>query len=274
MHPPPPPDAPSSPTPDAPFAAEILAFRAARIARLTAADGWLTLVGRHPLERGDNRLPIGTVALDEEGVVRLSVPAGLVVTCDGQPVSERILRPDGEGAPDRLVHERRIYELVRRGDIFSVRVRDPESPRRRAFRGTEWFPVRPDWRVEGRFEPFAEERLISIPYDLGPVLSRSPGQVALRLFDQTWHLDSLMDDERKRLFILFADATNRDDTYGAGRFIYTPIPDAGSGRVVVDFNRALNPACAFTEFATCPLPPPQNRFPFRVEAGEKRHLDH
>jgi uncharacterized protein len=256
------------------FTNEALAFRAARIARLTADGGWLTLVARYPLERGANQLPIGTATLDEQGRVTLSVDAGSKVTCDGVPVRDKVLRSDAvDGGPDRIVHGRLVYELIRRGDVFAVRVRDPENQRRHDFPGTEWFPPRPEWAVEARFEPFAEERLIDIPYDLGPVLSRSPGQVALELAGrrETWRLDCLMDDERRRLFILFGDETNRDLTYGAGRFVYAPLPDASSGTLILDFNRALNPACAFTEFATCPFPPPQNRLPLRVEAGEKRY---
>jgi uncharacterized protein (DUF1684 family) len=256
------------------FAADTLAFREGRIARLTAEGGWLTLAGRYPLDPGGNQLPIGTVTLDDAGVVELTVAPGLVVTCEGEPIRHKVLRSDSDGGPDRIVHGRLVYELIRRGQIFAIRVRDPASPRRHDFPGTDWFPPRPDWRVEARFEPFAQERLIDIPYDLGPVLSRSPGQVVLELGGRIWRLDSLMDDERARLFILFADETNRDQTYGAGRFLYTPLPDPTSGRVVVDFNRALNPACAFTEFATCPLPPAQNRLALRIEAGEKRYTHH
>jgi uncharacterized protein len=261
-------------TPDE-FTSEALAFRKARVARLTADGGWLTLVGRYRLERGPNPLPIGTVTLDEQGGVTLSVAAGVTVTCDGVSVREKVLRSDAvTGGPDRIVHGRLVYELIHRGDTFAVRVRDPDNPRRHDFAGTEWFPPRPEWAVAARFEPFAEERIISIPYDVGPVLSRSPGQVALQLAGrpETWRLDCLMDDERLRLFVLFGDETNRDLTYGAGRFLYAPLPDASSGgNLILDFNRALNPACAFTEFVTCPFPPPQNRLALRVEAGEKRY---
>lgn len=257
------------PTPE--YTREILSFRQARIARLTAEDGWLTQVGRYPLEPGENQLPIGTLTLDGQGVVTLAVPSGREVTLQGQPVRNRVLRSDADSAPDLVVYQGQSYELIRRGEIVAVRVRDAKSALRQNFPGTEWFPVRPDWRLDGTFEPFAEERVISIPYDLGPVLSRSPGRVALVVEGRSFQLDSLMDDERRRLFILFSDATNRDLTYPAGRFVYTPLPDPASGRVTVDFNRALNPACAFTEYATCPLPPPQNRLPFPIEAGEKRY---
>jgi len=248
-----------------------LAFREARIARLTGENGWLTQVGRYPLERGPNALPIGTVTLDDQGVVTLAVPAGETVTFQGQPIRDKVLRSDAEGPPDAIVHQGRSYELIRRGEIYAVRVRDPHSARRRTFPGTEWFPVRPEWRITATFQPFAEDQLISIPYDLGPVLSRSPGRVALKIQGRDFLLDCLMDDERRRLFILFSDATNHDLTYPAGRFLYTPLPDPRSGQVIVDFNRALNPACAFSEFVTCPLPPPQNRLPLRIEAGEKRY---
>jgi uncharacterized protein (DUF1684 family) len=257
------------------FARDAAIFRAARIARLTSATGWLTLVARYPLDRGPNALPIGTATLDDNGRVTLSVAPGVTVTSDGAPVGDKVLRSDAEpGGPDRVLHGQLSYELIRRGDNFALRVRDPESAHRRDFPGTEWFPARREWAVAGHFEPFPEERLISIPYDIGPVLSRSPGQVALPVAGRTFRLDCLMDDDRKRLFILFGDETNRDLTYPAGRFVYSPLPDPATGRVVVDFNCALNPACAFTEFASCPFPPPQNRLPLRVEAGEKRYQAH
>lgn len=254
------------------FVQDAEAFRTGRIARLTAAGGWLTLVARYPLEPGPNGLPIGTVTLDDRGRVTLSVADGLTVTSDGAPIREKVLRSDADsGGPDRVVHGRLVYELIRRGEIYAVRARDPESSRRREFPGTEWFPARREWVLPAQFVPFAEERLISIPYDVGPVLSRSPGQVSFDIAGRTFRLDSLIDDDRKRLFVLFGDETNRDLTYPAGRFVYSPLPDPTSGRVVIDFNCALNPACAFTEFASCPFPPPQNRLSLRVEAGEKRY---
>jgi uncharacterized protein (DUF1684 family) len=259
-------------TDDDRFVQDAEAFRAARIARLTAAGGWLTLVARYPLDLGPNLLPMGTATLDARGRVTLSVTEGLTVTIDGAPIREKVLRSDADsGGPDRIAHEGLVYELIRRGEIFAVRARDPESRRRHHFPGTEWFPARREWAVPARFEAFPEERLIDIPYDIGPVLSRSPGQVVVDIGGRSFRLDSLMDDDRKRLFLLFGDETNRDLTYPAGRFLYSPLPDPATGNVVIDFNCALNPACAFTEFASCPFPPRQNILPLRVEAGEKRY---
>jgi uncharacterized protein (DUF1684 family) len=190
------------------------------------------------------------------------------------PLGGPDLRSDVAGGPDPVEHEGLVFELVRRGESFSMRVRDPATPRRGDFPGTEWFPFRPEWKVGATFEPFSEERLIDVPYDFGPVQSRSPGRLLVdppvAVAGSAQRIDVLMDDERRRLFLLFGDETNRDQTYQAGRFVYTPLPDPATGRVTVDFNQALNPACVFSEHAICPLPPPGNRFPFRIEAGEKR----
>jgi uncharacterized protein (DUF1684 family) len=256
------------------FAATALDFRRARLARLTSETGWLTLVARYVLERGDNQLPIGTVTVDDGGAVRLVVPPGLDVTCGGQPVRERALRADGDpggGPADAIQHAGRTYELVRRGDSLSMRVRDPQGPLRRTFTGTEWFPPRPEWQVPATLDRLPEPRLTSVPYDFGPVLLPSPGTLVFEVAGQAARLEALLDDDGKRLFVLFGDATNRDDTYGAGRFLYAPLPDPATGRLVIDFNHALNPGCVFNDLAICPLPPPHNRLPFRVEAGEKRY---
>jgi len=251
--------------------AETLAFRAARVARLTSETGWLTLVGRHVLEPGDNQLPFGTVTLDAAGVVHLTVAPGVVATSRGRPLREETLRSDADGGPEPIEHAGLTYELGRRGELVSLRVRDPHSPRRKSFTGTDWYPFRPDWKRSATFEPYPEERPIAVPYDFGPVLSRSPGTLMVDLPGGPRRIDALMDDERTRLYVLFADETNRDETYQAGRFLYAPLPDPVSRRVVLDFNHALNPGCVFSEHAICPLPPPQNRFPLRVEAGEKRY---
>jgi uncharacterized protein (DUF1684 family) len=257
-----------------PFAAAADEFRRARYARLTSETGWLTLVARYPLDRGDNPLPIGTVTLDERGAVRLVVTPGLDVTCAGQPVRERALRADGDaggGPADVIKHGRLTYELVRRGDAISIRVRDPDNPLRRSFAGTDWFPARREWCVPATLERLPEPRLTSVPYDFGPVMLPSPGTLVFEAAGHACRLQALLDDDGRRLFVLFGDATNRDLTYGAGRFLYAPLPDAATGRVAIDFNHALNPGCVFNALAICPLPPPQNRLPFRVEAGEKRY---
>src|SRR6185369_11634922 len=148
--------------------AETLAFRAARIARLTSETGWLTLVGRHHLEPGANELPFGVATLGADGAVSLDVAPGARVTSRGRPFGGGPVRSDAApGGPDPVEHAGLIYELVRRGENFSLRVRDPEAARRRSFPGTEWYPFRPQWKLGATFEPFAEDRLISIPYDLG-----------------------------------------------------------------------------------------------------------
>ena len=96
----------------------------------------------------------------------------------------------------------------------------------------------------------------------------SPGAVAFQVNGQTYKLDALTEQGEPRLFIIFADQTSGKETYGAGRYLYADPPDA-AGHMIIDFNKSYSPPCAFTRFATCPLPPEQNRLPFRVEAGEK-----
>jgi uncharacterized protein (DUF1684 family) len=127
--------------------------------------------------------------------------------------------------------------------------------------------------VEARLEPTPSERKISIPNVLGEVEEMSsPGTAVFTVAGKEYRLTPVVEPGGDQLFLLFGDLTNRDETYGAGRFLEVDMPK--DGKVVLDFNRAYNPPCAFTPFATCPLPPPQNRLKVRVEAGEKRYGDH
>jgi len=96
----------------------------------------------------------------------------------------------------------------------------------------------------------------------------SPGAIVFTVDGQTYRLDALTEPDEPRYFMIIADKTNGKETYGAGRYLYVDPADAG-GHVVIDFNKAYSPPCAFTNFATCPLPPEQNRLPFAIEAGEK-----
>ncbi|HYO72786.1 MAG TPA: DUF1684 domain-containing protein, partial [Archangium sp.] len=135
------------------------------------------------------------------------------------------------------------------------------------------FPVSAAWRLEGRFEPATTPGKMSVPTVLGTVEEMSsPGTIVFTVNGQEYRLDPVREPGEDQLFIIFADPTNRAETYGAGRFLYEDLPR--DGKVVLDFNRAYNPPCAFSPYATCPLPPPQNRLKLRVEAGEKRYGDH
>jgi hypothetical protein len=160
--------------------------------------------------------------------------------------------------------------VMRREGQFVVRMKDSRSPVLLGFEGVEMFPIDRAWRFEARFEPYEPAKTIMIPNILGSIgEGRSPGAVVFEAGGETHRLDMWKDsDDPANFFTAFADQTNRRSTYGGGRFIWVDAPDE-DGRTVIDFNRAYNPPCVFTPYATCPLPPEQNRLPLAIEAGEK-----
>jgi uncharacterized protein (DUF1684 family) len=245
----------------------ILSWRELRAERLRSPDGWLTLVDRVLLDEGDNELPVGTISL-HDGVARLRARPG--VTLQGAPVGERTLRSE-EGQPaDSLLFEGRTYELFRRGGAFAVRVKDPRAPALLEFAGLTHFPIDPAWRIVGRWERYQPPRTVLHQFDIGPGWPRQvPGVAHFQVGGQACSLEPVLEEDSNRLFFVFGDLTNRDSSYPAGRFLYATVPPGDE--VVLDFNLAFNPPCAFSAFATCPLTPPRNRLPVRVEAGEKRY---
>jgi uncharacterized protein (DUF1684 family) len=254
----------------------VLAWRAARDARLRDPDGWLTLVGLHWLEPGENTF--GS-APDNDLVLRgTDVPAriGTLVLGDGRVVLRRDGKPDLPmavdltGEPTTLdAGTLRMY-VIQRGDRFGLRVRDHASPALAAFDGMDHFPIDAGWRLEGRVEPSSPGTTLEIMDVIGVVTHEpSPGVVTFERDGREWRLHALPGDEDAgSLWLVFADATNGRSTYGGGRFVYTE-PVQPDGRVVVDFNLAYNPPCVFTPYATCPLPPAVNRLPLAIEAGER-----
>ena len=161
------------------------------------------------------------------------------------------------------------FHVIKRGERLGVRVKDSASPERTNFRGLEYFPVDERWRVEARFEPHNPPKSIPIVNVLGMEEDTpSPGTLVFDLNGQTYRLDALTEEGEPQFFVIFADQTSGKETYGAGRYLYAGPPDS-AGRLLIDFNEAYSPPCAFTKYATCPLPPEQNKLPVRVEAGEK-----
>jgi hypothetical protein len=277
------------PTEEKPFdlEAETRAWHQKRIANLTSEDGWLSLVGLHWLKEGDNRVgsaedsevvfPAGTPAhlgtlTRKGGTVTLAVQPGVSLTRAGQPFTGGELGAT-ESEKDVLALGSLRFYLIRRGERLGIRVKDAEAPARKRFHGIPTWPVNAAWRVEGRFEPAANPRKVPVPNVLGTVDEMtSPGTIVFKVNGEEHRLEPVQESSTEPLFIIFADQTNRTESYGAGRFLYADPPK--DGKVVLDFNRAYNPPCAFSPYATCPLPPPQNRLKLRVEAGEKRYGDH
>lgn len=268
---------------------EVEAWRKAREARLAAEGGWLSVVGLDWLAEGENRfgsdpkhpvvLPAGKapalagVLVVAGGKVTLKAEPGAGITLDGQPVGERVLRTDADGKPDVLRLGSLAFHVIKRGERLAVRLKDADSAARRSFKGVPAYPVKPAFRVEARFVPYDPPRQIPIASVIGTTEPmQSPGKVVFRLGGREVSLDPVLEPGSDELFFIFRDATSGRQTYPAGRFLYAPLPK--DGKVVLDFNRAVNPPCAFTEFATCPLPPKQNWLPVPVPAGEKNAGKH
>lgn len=280
---------PSPPPEPKPFdiEAETSAWQRQRVTSLTSDNGWLSLVGLHWLREGNNTLgsapdndfifPEGTPAhigtLTRRGAqVTLKLAQGVELTRAGQPFSGGALGDSEQDADVLGLGSLRFY-LIRRGEQLGLRVKDLHAPALKNFHPIPTWPASAAWRIEGRFEPAATPRKIPIPTVLGTVEELpSPGTIVFQVDGQEQRLDPVLESDSNQLFIIFADQTNRTESYGAGRFLYADMPR--DGRVVLDFNRAYNPPCAFSPYATCPLPPPQNRLKLRVEAGEKRYGDH
>ena len=267
--------------------AEYDKWRADRDQRLRREDGWLTLVGLHWLKEGGNTLGsaksnkivmpaktparMGTLQL-AKGTVTFTPAAGAALTIDEKPVTAATtLQPDVADNGPTVVKSGPVqfYVIRRQGDRCGIRVKDTENPMRVNFKGMEYFPYDPAKRVEARFERYEPVKQIPIT-DITGVTSNnpSPGALVFELDGKTVRLDPIL-EEPDDLFIIFKDETSKDSTYQAGRYLYAKMPKEGD-KVIVDFNKAYNPPCVFTPFATCPLPPKQNELAFRLEAGEKR----
>jgi uncharacterized protein (DUF1684 family) len=272
-------------TTGAAYTEEVEQWKAKRLASLKDEDGWLSLVGLHWLKEGENKIgsdPSNEVALPEgkaprfagslflnNGAVKLEARPDSRITSEGKPVTSLDLKSDADGKPTTLKLGTLTFHVIKRGERMGVRVKDGASPERTNFRGLEYFPTDERWRVEARFEPYNPPKMIPI-YNVLKMEedSPSPGAIVFDIDGKTYRLDALTEEGEEQFFVIFADATSAHETYGAGRYLYAGPPDS-AGRIVIDFNKAYSPPCAFTKYATCPLPPDQNRLPLRVEAGEK-----
>lgn len=269
------------------YRAEIDGWHAERIERLAGEEGWLTLVGLHPLRDGTNRIgsaPAAEVRLPDSAPAELGVIAvaggGLVFTAaadaavrmrgdDGTaPVTVTALATDADGPPTVLEAGSLVFYAIARGDLLFLRVKDRESAVRRDFTGVERYPVATRWRVTARLEPHDPPRTLAVPNVLGQIdETPSPGVLVFEIAGRACRLEP-MGGPGEPLFLVFGDATNGHATYGGGRFLSADAPGP-DGSVVLDFNKAVNPPCVFTSFATCPLPPEGNVLAVAVEAGEK-----
>jgi uncharacterized protein len=261
-------------------------WRSDQEANLKKETGWLTVAGLFWLKEGTNTVGAGE-AFDvrltdnfkqgkfgeidfKNGVATLKVENGVEAQADGKGISTIDLVSDEKGKPTEIRTGSQTFFLIKREERFGIRLRDSNSEARRNFKGRHWFPVDEKSKVKARLQAWPEPKEIMIPNVLGGQFKmKSPGLLKFTVNGKECSLEPVTEDNE--LFIIFGDGSNRDETYKAGRFLYADMPV--NGEVVLDFNKAYNPPCAFTPFATCPLPPPQNKLEVEIKAGEKRY-DH
>ena len=266
---------------------EIAQWQQKRDTELRDPDGWLTLAGLFWLEPGRNRFGgddsnhiqfpgLSTPRLGEfivsDDQVEVVIAPGVDVTCQETPVSQMLLT-GSETDEQVLAYGSLRWFVMRRDGRWAVRLRDRAHPALAAFHGVEYFPIDPGWRVTARLVAHPTPVTIPVPTVLGSVnQTHSPGALHFSLNSTEQRLVALGRAD-KPLSLIFADATSGRETYGSGRFLTVTAPDS-DGQTAIDFNRAYNPPCAFTPFATCPLPPAGNRLAIPISAGEKKYADH
>jgi uncharacterized protein (DUF1684 family) len=264
---------------------QVRAERTQRVAELTKADGWLTLIGLHFLEPGSNSVgsaagnrivlavgpaQLGTVVLSAAGAATFTAAAGAEVSIDGKPSNSADLHPDGQGMRHTLVTSGTVsFFLLERGGRLALRVKDSEAERRTRFLGLDYFPVDPSWRIEARWVPFDPPREIPITNVLGNVSrEKATGKAVFQRGGRSYELTPVVEGPGEPLFFIFADLTSDVSTYHM-RFLDADQPK--DGKVILDFNLAETPPCGFTPFATCPLPPKENHLDLAVTSGEKSY---
>lgn len=268
------------------YSQQIMHWRAQRLERLTAPYGWLSLIGLPWLQHGantvgsapDNAIVIpqapahlGTVDWNKDGTVQIHLDAGTDALINGKHVSSATLLDDSHPNPTTVRFGTTEFYLVTRDGRKGLRVKDSDAPTRTHFAGLAYFPVDPSLRIVARWIPFKPHHELKMGNEIGGVDTYPvPGKAVFEYQGHSYSLEPVIEvPGDTQYFVVFADATSGKETYGSARFMYIDPPK--DGHVVLDFNKAYNPPCAFTPYATCPLAPPENRLGFRVTAGEKAY---
>ncbi|MBZ0199325.1 MAG: DUF1684 domain-containing protein [Ignavibacteriaceae bacterium] len=260
---------------------EITEWQKKRVDNLKKETGWLNLAGLFWLHPGANSFGSGKnnsvifpdAAPENLGIFYLtdgavSVKFSAAVKVNDEILDSTILKDDLSGNADVMSIGRYKWFVIKRGDKFGIRLRDLDAELLKNFPGIESFPINEDWKLTEKFVPYLPPKIIAVPNVLGTIEPEiSPGYIKFTKDNKQFALDAI--DSGDKLFLIFADETSGEETYGAGRFLYTDKPDS-TGKIILDFNKAYNPPCAFSKYATCPLPPRQNNLHLKVTAGEKK----
>jgi uncharacterized protein len=270
------------PQPNSSYMRDIKKWHSNRIESLKSENGWLNLAGLFWLEEGKNTFGsdtsnkivfpkgeafLGELLLNNGGVF---IMPKAPIMANNQPMAATKVFPTD--TPIVMQSGFLKWFVIKRGHKYGIRLRDLQSPHIKHFTGVKTYPITQKWRIKATLEPAEAGKKIAITDVLGQTnLQSSPGALVFTINNTIYRLDAV--DEGESLFILFKDKTNGEATYGAGRFLYANKPDA-NGETYLDFNKAINPPCAFTDFATCPLAPKQNWLPIAIPAGEKNYGQH
>lgn len=267
---------------------EINDWHQKRIENLKKENGWLNLVGLFFLKEGENTFGSSKendFVIDDKSLpgrictfvwkdtlVEMIAEDGVELKVNDTIVKKIFMQHDLTGKPTIVTYGNYKWFIIKRGEKYALRVRNLNAPLVKEFKGVERFPVNEDWRVVADFIPYNPPKEVEIPSIIGiPEKEISPGKVRFSINGSTFELEAL--DSGDKLFFIFADETNGEETYGAGRYLSADKPDSNN-KVILDFNKAYNPPCAFTKYATCPLPTPQNFLKIKVTAGEKKFGNH
>ena len=268
------------------YESQIETWRKERVERLKAPDGWLSLIGLHWLKEGKNTVGtdpksdvvlaagpphLGTVTLAKGKMsIKLDTPPG-VATIDGKSSAGGALLDDSSEKPTVVQFGTVSFYAIDRNGKKGLRVKDSKADTRTHFQGIDYYAIDPSWRIEAKYVPFKKPQTLEVPNVLGQIDKMVvPGKVVFERDGKTIELEPVLEDPKAdELWFIFADKTSAKETYGGGRFLYSEMPK--DGKVVVDFNKAYNPPCAFTPHATCPVAPSVNRMAIPVTAGEKKY---
>ncbi|MGA2431406.1 MAG: DUF1684 domain-containing protein [Candidatus Acidiferrum sp.] len=286
------------PAQEATWQQDLAVWRTQHVADLQKPDGWLSLAGLEWLSPGDNtfgsavdnkiHLPAsgpphaGVLHLEGTTVTLMPPSGGFAqgLLLDGKPAQSQELRTGADtdkGNPRMTIGTLNFY-VVRRADRFALRIKDAHSAALAGFHGLKWFPPDPAFRLQARWIPYTPPKSVTLATLIGTSYDQPvPGAAEFILGGKTYKLEPVMEDNpATKLFFILRDTTSSTTTYAACRFLYTGLPSNGldkAGELVLDFNHLENPPCAYTPYATCPLPPPGNRLPVPLPVGEQRYHD-
>jgi uncharacterized protein len=269
------------------FKDEIRVWREKHEIELKKDNGWLTVVGLFWLKEGTNTIGAGSgydieltgnfksdrfgEIVFHDGKAVLTVAPDVAAVSGGKPFTSGELVSDDPGKPTIITTGSQSFYLIKREGRYGIRLKDSNSSARASFTHLDWYPADPKYRVTAKFERYAKPKEVLIPNILGGTFKMAaPGLLKFKINGHPMSLEPVVEEgEEGTLFIIFRDQTSRTMTYAAGRFLYADMPKGDTA--ILDFNKAENPPCAFTTFATCPLPPQENRLSVAIPAGEKRY---